>query len=131
MSGSSGVSVSSGGGDSSSVDPDPGSDHGLTPSSFDAWIRTSYVVAASRPVMVVLVVEPPRRCSVQSPPSAGRYATSYEVIGGLPLISGAVHVTSSSDSGELDDWLTDGASGRGGASSTSVTWMVTVTTAAG
>ena len=50
--------------------------------------------------------------------------------GGLPVMSGSLHVTSSSDWGELADWPTEGASGRGGASSASVTWIVTVTTAA-
>ena len=42
-------------------------------------------------------------------------------------MSGSTHVTSSSDVGELADRTTDGASGWGGASFTSVTRIVTVT----
>ena len=112
------------------VEPSPWSDHGLAPSSFRASIRTWYAVSARSPVIVVLVSDPSRRHSVQSPPSASRYAMSYEVSGGLPVMSGAVQVTSSSDVGELADWATDGASGRGGASFTSVTRIVTVTVTA-
>ena len=81
--------------------------------------------------MVVLVPAPSRRRSVHPPPSARRYAMSYDVIGSLPVMSGSIHVTSSSEVGELDDRTTDGASGRGGASSTSVTRIVTVTVTAG
>ena len=41
------------------------SDHGLVPSSFVAFTRTSYVVPDVRPLMVVLVPVPVKECEIQ------------------------------------------------------------------